>query len=177
MKYQKICTVIIIAIVVVSLSGISRAIDFIQPTEKDKCPVCGMFVYKYPKWIAEIIFEDGSYAVFDGPKDMFKYYFNASKYNKHRTKEDISAVYVTEYYTTKTMKAEDVYFIVGSDVYGPMGVELIPIKGEAEAHTFMKDHKGKKMLRFSEITPADVPGMMHKHKTMHDEGHEMHESK
>ena len=24
----------------------------------DRCPVCGMFVYKYPKWVAQIIFKE-----------------------------------------------------------------------------------------------------------------------
>ncbi len=27
----------------------------IKPSPKDKCPVCGMFVAKYPKWVAEIV--------------------------------------------------------------------------------------------------------------------------
>ena len=43
----------------------------IKISARDKCPVCGMFVAKYPDWAAQIIFKDGSYAVFDGPKDMF----------------------------------------------------------------------------------------------------------
>ena len=161
MIYRKLTTVIIAFILLICLTGVSQAIDFIHPIEKDKCPVCGMFAYKYPKWIAEIIYKDSTYAAFDGPKDMLKYYFNISKYNKHKTKEVIAAIYVTEYYTTKKMHAEDVYFITGSDVYGPMGNELIPVKGKEEADTFMRDHKGTKMLRFSEITPADLPGMMH----------------
>ena len=42
----------------------------------DKCPVCGMFVYKYPDWTAEIIFEEGAVFYFDGAKDFFKFYFN-----------------------------------------------------------------------------------------------------
>ncbi len=103
------------------------------------------------------VFNDGTYAVFDGAKDMFKYYFNVSKYNKKKTKENIAEIYVTEYYTTKVMKARDVYFVIGSDVLGPMGHELIPVKGEAQANSFMWDHRGKKMLRFDEITPNNIP--------------------
>ena len=173
MKYKRLTVIISTLLIAVWMSGVSYAGEFIEPAKKDKCPVCGMLVYKYPKWVTEIIFKDGTYAAFDGPKDMFKYYFNISKYNKHKTKEDIDEIYVTEYYTTKPVKAKDVFFVTGSDVYGPMGVELIPVKGKAEAHTFMKDHKGKKMLRFSEIAPADLPGMMHKHKMKQNEGHEM----
>ena len=52
-----------------------------KPGATDKCPVCGMFVAKYPDWVAEIIFKDGSAVYFDGCKDMFKYYFNLKRYN------------------------------------------------------------------------------------------------
>ena len=116
-----------------------------------------MFVAPYPQWTAEIIFKDGTYAVFDGPKDMFKYYLNISKYNKEKTNKEITGIYVTEYYTTKTMSARDVYFVKDSDVMGPMGNELVPVKGEREAGTFMQDHQGKKMLKFGEITVRDIP--------------------
>lgn len=116
-----------------------------------------MFVAPYPQWIAEIIFSDGSYAVFDGAKDMFKCYFNVSKYQKGKTAKDISAIYVTEYYTTQMMIAKDLYFVTGSDVLGPMGHELIPIKGLHEAEIFMRDHHGKKMLKFEDVTPAEIP--------------------
>lgn len=132
---------------------------FIQPGPKDKCPVCGMFVSGYPNWITEIIFKDGTYAVFDGPKDMFKYYFNISKHTKGMTKNDISSLFITEYYTTKIISARDVHFILGSDVMGPMGNELVPVLGKKVAEQFFKDHKGTKMLAFDEITPEDIPSM------------------
>ena len=31
----------------------------IKPSAEEKCPVCGMFVAKYPDWVGEIIFNDG----------------------------------------------------------------------------------------------------------------------
>jgi nitrous oxide reductase accessory protein NosL len=40
----------------------------------------------------------------------------------------------------------------GSDVFGPMGNELVPFNKESDAREFMKDHTGKKILRFSDIT-------------------------
>jgi nitrous oxide reductase accessory protein NosL len=138
------------------------AAEFKKPGPKDRCPVCGMKAAMYPKWTAEIVFKDGSYVAFDGPKDMFRFYFHPEKYSRH-TGADIEAVYVTEYYSTRPVNAKepDLYFVLGSDVYGPMGVELVPVKGRAQAETFMKDHNGKRMVHFSEITPSDIPkGMM-----------------
>ena len=142
------------------LSGISYAQGPATPTKKDKCPVCGMFVATYPNWVAQVVFKDGTHVFFDGPKDMFKFVFNVKKYDNTRSAADIAGMYVAEYYSTKPVNAKDVFFITGSDVMGPMGKELVPVKGKANAETFMKDHKGKKMLRFDEVTMKDIPMRM-----------------
>lgn len=149
------------------VAGSSFADFPVKPSKKDKCPVCGMFIAPYPAWVAEIQFKDGTHVFFDGPKDMFKFIFHIKKYMRGKTKDDIARVYVTEYYTTKLMPAKDVYFVTGSDILGPMGEEFVPIMDKAEAETFMKDHKGKRMLTFEEIKPDDIPGgEMKMHKTM-----------
>ena len=124
----------------------------VKPSGKDKCPVCGMFTAKYPDFLAEIIFKDGSYATFDGPKDMFKYYFNLPKYNPSKKQEDVQAVYVTDYYALKWIDGLKAFFVTGSNITGPMGLELIPFEKEKEAAEFMSDHHGKKILVFPEIT-------------------------
>jgi nitrous oxide reductase accessory protein NosL len=40
-----------------------------------------------------------------------------------------------------------------------MGRELIPLAKEAEAREFLKDHKGKRVLRFGEVTAEVVKGL------------------
>ena len=124
----------------------------VMPSQKDKCPVCGMFVAKYPDFLAEIVFKEGTYVVFDGTKDMFKYYLNLKKYNPSKRPEDIDSIYVTDYYTLTLIDAFRAYYVVGSDIYGPMGRELIPLGQEADAVGYMKDHKGKSVLKFKEIS-------------------------
>ena len=52
------------------------------------------------------------------------------------------------------MDARTAWFVVGSDVLGPMGHELVPFAREAEAREFLRDHRGKQVLRFAEVTPA-----------------------
>jgi len=121
--------------------------DFIKVNKEDKCPVCGMFVYKYPKWAAQIFYKDKHFS-FDGAKDMMKYYF------EH--KEGINKMLVSDYYSQKAIDATKAYFVVGSDIYGPMGHELIPFKNESEAKTFSLDHKGVKVLKFEEIKQKEV---------------------
>jgi nitrous oxide reductase accessory protein NosL len=129
----------------------------VRPEPKDKCPVCGMFVAKYPDWAAAFTFKDGTRVFFDGVKDMMKYYFNMSKYAPGKTAADIQAIHVTDYYRLEPMDGRKAFYVAGSDVYGPMGKELIPFEKEAEAREFMKDHKGKTVLPFDKI---DLPLVM-----------------
>jgi nitrous oxide reductase accessory protein NosL len=124
----------------------------IKPAPRDKCPVCGMFVAKFQDWNAEIIFKDGSYAVFDGAKDMFKYYLELKRYNPSKTLGDIDSIYATDYYDLTLIDGTKAFFVIGSDVHGPMGRELIPFKEEGGARDFLKDHKGKAVLKFKEVT-------------------------
>lgn len=130
-----------------------------KPASGDKCPVCGMFVAKYPDFAAQVQFRNGSALHFDGPKDLFKYYQNISRYSPGRKQGDIAAILVTSYYSLSLIDAQTAWYVTGSDVYGPMGRELIPFEKEAEAREFQKDHKGKALLRFREITPAVVKGL------------------
>jgi copper chaperone NosL len=122
-----------------------------KPDPKDKCPVCGMFIAKYPDFLAQIIFKDGSCAFFDGVKDMMKYYFRMSTYAPSQTRSNIAAIYVTDYYALEPVDGSKATYVSGSDVYGPMGRELIPFEKESEAKEFLKDHKGKATLNFQDI--------------------------
>ena len=131
----------------------------LKPSSKDKCPVCGMFVAKYPDWLAQISFKDGTTFFFDGPKDMLKFYFNLNRYSPKQKVEDIGSVYVTDYYSLLPIDGFTAFYVVGSDVYGPMGRELIPFRKNQEALEFKKDHKGKEILTFQSITPAVIKGL------------------
>lgn len=127
-----------------------------KPSKDVKCPVCGMFVYKYPDWVAQIVFKDGFVAFFDGAKDMFKYYFDLKSYNPDKSIKDIEAIFVTEWYGMQAVEASGAFFVIGSDVYGPMGKELIPLKSAPEAEEFLNDHKGKTVLTFTQISPDTI---------------------
>ncbi len=155
MQLKPLYAAIIICILSLSYT-VSAEIHPLQPSKKDKCPVCGMFVYKYPDWVAQIVFKDGSAAFFDGPKDLFKYYYNLKKYNPEKTARDIAVIYVTEYYDMKIIDAKTAFFVSGSDVYGPMGKELVPFVSYSDAEAFKNDHGGKQILRFKEIKPGII---------------------
>ena len=125
-------------------------------SRQDKCPVCGMFVYKHPKWAAFIYYEKNGkleHLAFDGVKDLMKFYFEPEKWGDYgNIKAHIKKIVVRDYYTLKPVWAKEAWYVIGSDVYGPMGNELIPFKSKEDAENFMRDHHGKKILRFDEIT-------------------------
>jgi nitrous oxide reductase accessory protein NosL len=123
------------------------------PSQKDKCPVCSMFVSMFPEWNARVEFKDSTYATFDGAKCMFKYYLNLKKYNPAKNKEDMTVICVKDYYSKASTDALQAFFVIWGDVYGPMGHEPIPFEKEGNAKKFLKEHKGKKIMRFKDINP------------------------
>jgi nitrous oxide reductase accessory protein NosL len=156
MKYLGIALLIIVLTASFSFSADPQPI---KPSAKDKCPVCGMFVAKYPDFLVQVVFKDGKRAFFDGTKDMFKYYFNLTKYNPAKKTSDIAAVFVTDYYSLKPVDGFNAYYVGGSNVFGPMGKELIPFEKEAEAKEFMADHVGKTLLKIKEVTPEIIKAL------------------
>ncbi len=146
---------LLVLLLSVSIAG---AVEPVKPTGGDKCPVCGMFVSKYPDFLSELIFIDGSYAVFDGAKDMFHYYLDMRKYGDQKIK-DVQAVYVTDYYSLSMVDGRKAIYVIGSNVLGPMGRELIPFAKMEDAEEFMTDHRGDKRLSFDEITLELVKGL------------------
>jgi len=122
--------------------------------KEERCPVCGMFVAKFPDFMALVRFKDGRRAVFDGAKDMFKFLFDLNGYFPGTKASDITGIQVTDYYGLVATDGRAAYYVIGSDVYGPMGKELVPFETEADAREFLKDHGGTAVLRFRDVTPA-----------------------
>ena len=124
-----------------------------------KCPVCGMFVARYPDWIATARFKDGTTSYYDGPKDMFSHFLDPGRYTPGKRQSDVVALAVKEYYSLEMIDARAAFFVAGSDVYGPMGSELIPFLNEKDARSFKNDHKGKRIFRFNEITRLTIKSL------------------
>ena len=121
----------------------------IEVTKDAKCPVCGMFVAKYPQWVA--MFDGEKKFYFDGVKDMMKYYFSQ--------KLSAEKLFVSDYYKLSKLQAEKAFYVMGSNVYGPMGNELIPFATQEDAQNFAHDHNGQKVISFDEITEIMVKNL------------------
>ncbi len=138
--------------------GSHKHSDVIEVPKDAKCPVCGMFVAKYPKWAAEVQI-DGYTHYFDGVKDMMKFYFSPASFHKKATQSMITKLLVSDYYTLKVVDGKSAWYVIGSNVHGPMGHELIPFGTKKDAEAFEKDHYGKKIVSFEQITPELVQAL------------------
>lgn len=126
---------------------------------KGGCAVCGMYVANFPDWAAVVTFKDGTQAWFDGPKDLFTYLLDLKRYAPKWQTADITAIQVKDYYGLKHIDGRKAFFVIGSDVMGPMGKELVPFASEASARDFLKDHRGQRVLAFQDITAAVLSGL------------------
>ena len=133
------------------------AID--EVSDQTRCTVCGMFVAKYPNWVVQVHYDTLEQAkLFDGVKDMMVFYFNPERYGG-AARETIRDIFVKDYYSLNWLSAKEAFFVVGSDVYGPMGHELIPFAAREAAESFSKDHHGKNIITFDEITPEIIESL------------------
>jgi len=105
-----------------------------------RCAHCGMKIDPASPWNAELA--DGAKVErFDTPRCVL------SEWVGHGKK---GAVRVQDYYDRELRPADEVRFVVGSDVVGPMGAELVPVD-VARVAKFEKDHGGTAAL-----APADI---------------------
>jgi len=132
--------------------------EFPRPSKKDRCPVCGMFPYKYPYWMTGWVFKDGTKVFFCSPKCFFHALHNVSKYFPGKTRKDIKLLWVTDYYTAEPVRADapDVYYVVGTSLVGPMGYDVVPVKGREAAEILMRDYEGIAIKRLDEVTEEDI---------------------
>jgi nitrous oxide reductase accessory protein NosL len=131
-----------------------------------RCTICGMFVAKYENWIVQARLADDKVMFFDGVKDLLVFYFNPQQYSTMQ-QDDIKEIWVKDYYNLAWLEGRKAFYVIGSDVYGPMGKEFIPFSSREAADNFLQDHHGTKILTFDEITDELVQSMRSGSKMRH----------
>jgi copper chaperone NosL len=121
-----------------------------EPTEKDACTVCGMHPASYPKHNAQIWAMDGSTLHFCSTQCIINFNADPLKYVKETTKTKMA--WVTVFSDGMYESAFGTYYVVGSQVNGPMGKEAIPFKLKMDADEFVKANGGE-IVSFQQLTP------------------------
>ena len=90
-RYSK--TIMLLAVVFFGQAPLAGSAEVACPPPgiHDTCPVCGMFVAKYPDWVAQVRFKDEKTVFFDGAKDFFKYYFDIGGYRPGKSRADVGS--------------------------------------------------------------------------------------
>ncbi|MRR16934.1 MAG: nitrous oxide reductase accessory protein NosL [Deltaproteobacteria bacterium] len=145
------CVLMIICFV--ALAAAAAVAGEASASSRERCPVCNMYVDMFAKWNATVEFKDADApAVFCGAKCLFKYYLDLKKYNSAKSRDSIGKILVKDYASRTEVDALSAHYVIWSDVYGPMGHEPIPFAKKAAAQKFQKEHKGKKIVRFQDVS-------------------------
>jgi hypothetical protein len=112
-------------------------------SKESRCKNCGMRIDPQSQWRAELVAEDGSLVAFDTPRCALQSWRGG--------KTAAKAVRVQDYYDRKPREGTDVRFVVGGDVLGPMGPDLVPVD-PVRVSKFIQDHAADRAYRLEEIT-------------------------
>ena len=137
MKTSRIFLLFITIQLVVSVPmGFANGVATDTVSDQTRCSVCGMFVAKYPNWLARIQYSDPAQTrFFDGPKDMMVFYFNPERYDGP-PREAIQDIFVKDYYSLNWLSAREAFYVIGSDVSAPWAMNLFHLQqGRLQNHS------------------------------------------
>ncbi|MFC1833994.1 nitrous oxide reductase accessory protein NosL [Thermodesulfobacteriota bacterium] len=136
-----------------------------------KCPVCSMIVggsegqgvtVSYKKGrvvgfggVAATVFKDGKVVGFDGARCLFVYNSIPSKYGVDIA--DMKDQFVIDFTSKKMIKVEEAFLVLGSNVKGRMGYEMIPFTNKQEASKFASEHDGKWIVQLHSVVRGMQP--------------------
>lgn len=91
-----------------------------------RCPVCGMFPARYPRWAAQVIFANGDVQYLDSPLSLFMHLQQVPRYTAGQSTASIVAAYVTDLDTGAWIPADQAWYVHGSRQMGPMRSGNLP---------------------------------------------------
>ncbi|WP_458189206.1 nitrous oxide reductase accessory protein NosL [Haladaptatus sp. NG-WS-4] len=143
------------------------------------CDVCGMVIAQHPGPTSEIFYADNSPdahenpARFDSTWEAYQYDFEREKKGWKRTAFYVMDYSSVDYTVTEDDGAklisthprkdgfalvDDVTYVVGSEVLGAMGKDLIAFTAKADAKSFQSKHGGD-LATHDEVTQEVIAGL------------------
>ena len=125
-----------------------------QISKQDRCPMCAMQVSKYKKFACAVQLIDGRTFYFCSAGCMIRSWIQPEIF-LGVTKTELKRTVVQDYFNGEQVSGGAVFWVAGSDVIGPMGPALVPLKSEPHLDTFKTRHGAKAVFRLSELTDAN----------------------
>jgi copper chaperone NosL len=116
----------------------------------DRCPVCAMEVREHAPFASAIQLRDGRTFYFCGTGCMIRAWLHPEVF-LGVGRDQLRRAVVTEYFGAAAIDASAAVFVAGSDVVGPMGPALVPLRSQADVDTFMARHGGATTFRLGEL--------------------------
>jgi nitrous oxide reductase accessory protein NosL len=135
-----------------ALQGLDAAGQFRIGAE-DRCPVCAMPVSDHAKFASAIELADGRTFYFCGTGCMIRTWMHPEAY-LHAARTDLKRAVTRDYFAGQPLDAGEAVFVAGSDVVGPMGPALVPLRNDADVRTFNERHGGKTTFRLADMDDA-----------------------
>ncbi len=123
-----------------------------QTPTRARCVQCGMLIDPTSRWTAGVTGASGEEKLFDSPKCLFRYM-------RGDDGRGASLPWFTEYYSQQRRPGTSLRFVVGSNLSGPMGADLVPVEGETGARRFAADHVGEQVLTYEQVDEARLRGL------------------
>ncbi len=136
------------------LIGMTGCASF-QPVKIEshkECPLCGMLPARYPMFNCQILFKDGGHEAFDSAVGLLVYLHFPEKAGIEP--RSAAKIYFKDYLKESWIEADKTFFVTGSEIMGPMGVEFLPVDGKPAAEELKKREKGKEIIHFGKIDRA-----------------------
>lgn len=131
-------------------SGLGR-LDARPAPADARCPVCGMYPARFPSWVAQVVFDDGSAHFFDSPVDLLIFLQTPERFDTEHDASSIARRYVVDHRDGRWLDADQARFVLGSSARGPMrGPDLPAFGSAADAAAFSAESGGRV------VTMADI---------------------
>ncbi len=128
-----------------------------RPVPADaRCPVCGMYPARHPRWAAQAIYADHAVHFFDSPLMFYLYLHDTAPRNPGRGPADIVAAYVTDFDHGAWIEAGSAWHVAGSGAGGLMRSGDLPAFASREAAQRFAAARGGRVLPSSAIDAALV---------------------
>lgn len=117
-----------------------------------RCPVCGMYPARYPRWAAQLIFKDGKALFFDSPLELFRFLLDMGHYHDAHGPDDVARAYVSDAGDGRWVSIVEAHFVEGSGLLGPMHNPDLPAFAELEAAEAFVAERGGRLIRIEQVT-------------------------
>lgn len=122
-------------------------------SEDDRCPVCAMNVQAHRKFAGAIQLLDGRTFYFCSTGCMIRAWLHPELF-LNVPKAHLKRTVVQDYFSGEHLDGASVVWVAGSDVVGPMGPALVPLKSEKDLAAFKARHGAKTTFRLDEMNDA-----------------------